>query len=91
MAQALGERELRGMRLAHPLLMPSDLPEEFRELIRHFADLPEDDRARILALVRSLSFCRTAELYSTSWREARFTRARNDGATPSDPGVLPEA
>jgi len=58
--------------------MSSDLPEEVRELLRHFADLPEDDRARILALVRSLSFCRTAELYSTSWREARLARARQD-------------
>jgi hypothetical protein len=79
------------MRLAHPLLMSSELPEEFRELIRHFADLPEDDRARILALVRSLSFCRTAELYSTSWREARLKRAANDGAKPSGLPALPQA
>jgi hypothetical protein len=50
--------------------MTPELPEEIRELIRHFAELPEDDRARVLALVRSLSFCRTAELYSTSWRKA---------------------
>jgi hypothetical protein len=71
--------------------MSSDLPEEFRELIRHFADLPEDDRARILALVRSLSFCRTAELYSTSWREARCRRATNGGAAPSDLLALPDA
>lgn len=63
------------MRLAHPLLMSPDLPDEVRELIRHFAELPEDDRARILALVRSLSFCRTAELYSSSWSEASFFQA----------------
>jgi hypothetical protein len=42
----------------------SDLPEAARELLRHFADLPREDRQRILALVRSLSLCRTAELYS---------------------------
>ena len=60
------------MRLAHPLLMTPDLPDEVRELIRHFAELGEEDRARILALVRSLSFCRTLELYSTSWSKARF-------------------
>jgi hypothetical protein len=42
----------------------SDLPEAARELLRHFADLPREDRERILALVRSLSICRTAELYS---------------------------
>ena len=73
MAQALGKRGIVGMRLAHPLLMSPDLPDEVRELIRHFAELPEDDRARILALVRSLSFCRTAELYSSSWSEASFS------------------
>jgi hypothetical protein len=58
------------MRLAHPSPVTPDLPDDVRELIRHFAELAEDDRARIVALVRSLSFCRTVEFYSTSWAGA---------------------
>jgi hypothetical protein len=73
MTQAPRERQIGGMRLAHPLLVMPDLPEEVRDLIHHFAELGEEDRARILALVRSLSFCRTAELYSTSWSGASFS------------------
>ena len=70
MAEALGKREIGGMQLAHPPLVAPDLPEDVSELIRPFAGLDDDDRGRILALVRSLSFCRTVELYSTSWSEA---------------------
>jgi len=55
--------------------MPSDLPEDVRELISHFAELPEEDRARILALVRGLSLCRTVELYRGGWAAPRFARA----------------
>ena len=63
--------------------MAPDLPDDARELIEHFADLPADDRARVLALVRSLSFCRIAELYSSSWPEACLSRvAPGDPARP---------
>lgn len=62
--------------------MSPDLSDDARELIQHFADLPEDDRARVLALVRSLSFCRIAELYSTSWPEACLSRVTQGGAPP---------
>jgi hypothetical protein len=59
--------------------MPPELPDDARELIEHFADLPRDDRARVLALVRSLSFCRIAELYSTPWPEACAGRDQGPG------------
>ena len=70
--------------------MSTNLPDDARELIRHFADLPRDDRARVLALVRSLSFCRIVELYSTPWPEACFSPSTNGGAplsgsTPRSP------
>jgi len=55
--------------------MPSDLPEDVRELISHFAELPEEDRARILALVRGLSVRRTVVLYRGRWAAPRFARA----------------
>ena len=41
--------------------MPSELPDESRELLHHFAELPDEDRARILSLVRSLSICHAAD------------------------------
>jgi hypothetical protein len=75
MTEALGKRQLAGTRIAHPLSMPSELPEDARELISHFAELPEEDRARILALVRGLSLCRTVELYRGRWAAPRFARA----------------
>jgi len=62
------------MRLAHRLSMPSDLPDDARELIGHFAELPDEDRARILALVRGLSLCRTVELYRGAWAAPRLAR-----------------
>jgi len=73
-AQALGERQFAGMRLAHRLSMPSDLPDDARELIGHFAELPDEDRARVLALVRGLSLCRTVELYRGVWAAPRLAR-----------------
>ncbi len=58
MAQALRERQLgglaAGMGLAHFPLMPDTLSEEARELLRHFHQLGEEERERILALVRAL-------------------------------------
>jgi hypothetical protein len=63
--------------------MSLELPEDARELIELFADLPDEDRARILALVRNLSFCRTVELYSTSWGRAGFSRVTPGGAPSS--------
>jgi len=67
------------MRLAHPFSMPSDLPDDARELIGHFAELPDEDRARVLALVRGLSLCRTVELYRGAWAAPRLARP---GPTP---------
>lgn len=67
--------------------MAAELPPDARELVEHFAGLPAEDRARILALVRSLSVCRTAELYSIRWAVPEAARAL--GATspevPSPP------
>jgi len=40
--------------------MTPELTDEFRDLLEHFADLPSDDRARILSLVKSLSICHAA-------------------------------
>lgn len=41
--------------------MASELPDESRELLHLFAELPAEDRARILSLVRSLSICHAAD------------------------------
>jgi DNA-binding transcriptional ArsR family regulator len=41
--------------------MASELPEDSRELLQLFAELPAEDRARILSLVRSLSICHAAD------------------------------
>jgi len=62
------------MRLAHPFSMPGDLPDDARELIGHFAELSDEDRSRVLALVRGLSLCRTVELYRGAWAAPRFAR-----------------
>ncbi|MGZ6123814.1 MAG: hypothetical protein ACXWLR_02585 [Myxococcales bacterium] len=63
--------------------MSPELSDDAREMLQHFADLPEADRGRILALVRNLSFCRTAELYSTAWPDACSSRVTQGGAPPS--------
>jgi hypothetical protein len=57
------------MRIARLRHMPSELPDETRELVHLFAELPADDRARILSLVRSLSLCHAAD----ALRKAPFT------------------
>jgi hypothetical protein len=41
--------------------MPSELSDDSRDLLHHFAELPAEDRARILALVRSLSICHAVD------------------------------
>lgn len=41
--------------------MASELPDDSRELLHLFAELPAEDRARILSLVRSLNFCHAAD------------------------------
>jgi hypothetical protein len=53
--------------------MAPELSEDERELIRHFAELPHEDRGRILALVRSLNLCRTVEFYRGSWTAPCFS------------------
>jgi len=85
MTEALGKRQLAGTRIAHPLSMPIDLPDDARELISHFAELPDEDRARILALVRGLSLCRTVELYRGRWAAPRFARESPSRRAPQDP------
>jgi len=65
--------------------MPIDLPDDARELISHFAELPDEDRARILALVRGLSLCRTVELYRGRWAAPRFARESPSRRAPQDP------
>ena len=47
--------------------MTPELSEEERELVQNFTGLPDEDRGRILALVRSLNLCRTVEVYRGSW------------------------
>ena len=59
--------------------MPDELNDDARELVELFAELPRDDRARVLALLRSLSLCRIAELYSTPWSEASAARDQGSG------------
>jgi hypothetical protein len=51
--------------------MPSALPDDSRELLDLFAELPAEDRARILSLVRSLNMCHAVDVL----RKAPFTRA----------------
>ena len=41
--------------------MTPELPAEFQELVEHFAELPAEDRERILSLVRNLSICHAIE------------------------------
>jgi hypothetical protein len=55
--------------------MAPELSEEERELVRHFSELPDEDRGRILALIRSLSLCRTVEVYRGSWTAPSFSCA----------------
>jgi len=55
--------------------MAPELSEEERELVRHFTELPHEDRGRILALVRSLNLCRTVEVYRGSWAAPPFPSA----------------
>lgn len=69
MAEALGERQVCGTGIARLRHMPSELPDESRELLHCFAELPAEDRARILALVRSLSICHAVD----ALRKAPFT------------------
>jgi hypothetical protein len=64
--------------------MANDLPDDTRELIGHFAELPDEDRARILALVRGLSLCRTVELYRGRWAAPRFARASPSRRPPQE-------
>ena len=72
MAQAFRERQRVGTWLAHWTRMAPELSEEERELVRHFSELPDEDRGRILALVRSLNLCRTVEVYRGSWAAPSF-------------------
>ena len=73
MTEALGKRELAGTPLAHRNLVPAEPSDDARE---HFAGLPDEDRIRILALVRSLTLCRTAELYPAGFRSVLRPAAR---------------
>ncbi len=41
--------------------MTPELTEEFRELVECFAELPAEERVRILSLVRNLSICHALE------------------------------
>jgi hypothetical protein len=59
--------------------MAGEIPDDARELLQNFSDLPPDDRARILSLVKSLNLFNTviacrADLY--------FSRVTH-GAEPS--------
>ncbi|HZX94417.1 MAG TPA: hypothetical protein VFE90_07860 [Myxococcales bacterium] len=64
--------------------MTPELTDESRELLMAFDELPEDDRARILSLVRSLSICHVVERLSKG--PLRFARAQGSGMSSiSDP------
>ncbi|HEY4731196.1 MAG TPA: hypothetical protein VIH41_08715 [Myxococcales bacterium] len=63
--------------------MTPELSEEERELVQNFTGLPDEDRGRILALVRSLSLCRTVEVYRGSWTAPSFSCTAS--AAPSGP------
>ena len=63
--------------------MAPELSEEERELVQHFTELSGEDRARILALVRSLNLCRTVEVYPGSWTAPFFSCPAS--AAPSGP------
>jgi hypothetical protein len=65
------------MRIAGLRHMPSELTEDARELLHLFAELPAEDRARILSLVRSLSICHTAD----ALRKAPFSLPATKAAT----------
>ncbi len=67
--------------------MAPELSEEERELVQHFTELPHEDRGRILALVRSLSFCHTVEVYRTSWGAPCFSSPTLVGPTGPDRGL----
>jgi hypothetical protein len=62
--------------------MAPELSEDARELVQHFAELPEEDRGRILALVRSLNLCRTVEVYRAPWATPSLSRV-TQGVVPS--------
>ena len=69
MAEALRPGQVRGTGIARLRHMPSEQPDDIRELLQLFAELPAEDRARILSLVRSLSICHAAD----ALRKAPFT------------------
>ncbi|HEY6910226.1 MAG TPA: hypothetical protein VI356_12700 [Myxococcales bacterium] len=60
--------------------MPSELPDDSRELLHLFAELPADDRARILSLVRSLSLCHAADALRKSPFVSPLSRAAAQGS-----------
>jgi len=66
--------------------MGPELSEEERELVRHFTELPHEDRGRILALVRSLNLCRTVEVYRGSWAAPPFPSATSVALSGAETG-----
>jgi aromatic ring hydroxylase len=85
MAQALGKRQLAGTWLAHPTCMTPELTDEFRELLECFAELPAEERVRILSLVRNLSICHALE---SAWKSGFYRSGIRSTSEPvCDPCV----
>lgn len=76
------------MRIARLRHMPSEPADDARELLHLFAELPADDRARILSLVRSLSICHAADALRKTPLTLPATKAAPQGSgivSMSDP------
>ena len=60
--------------------MASKQPDDSRELLHLFAELPDEDRARILSLVRSLSICHAADALRKAPITSPLAKAATQGS-----------